>query len=120
MEISAANIKMRFPEFSDTPDAQVEFAIEEASRAIDDTWLEGDRLTAWMYLAAHYLMVSIQRAASGTGQEISSERFADFSITYRQSTSADKPGDLDDFESTAYGKRYAKLAQLNHPAVLVV
>ncbi len=71
-----------------------------------------------MYLAAHYLTVSIQRAASGTGQEITSERFADFSVTYKQTP--DKIGDLDDYDSTSYGRRFAKLARLNHPPIMVI
>ena len=119
MEVSSSNMKLRFPEFADVPDAQIEFAIEEASRAIDTTWLEKDRLTAWMYLAAHYVMVSLQRAASGTGQEIASERFADFTLTYRESK-LENPGDLDDYDSTAYGKRFVKLARLNHPPIMVI
>jgi hypothetical protein len=119
MEVSSANMKLRFPEFATTPDAQIEFAIEEASRSIDTSWIEKDRLTAWMYLAAHYLMALKQAGVSGTGQEIASERFADFSVTYRQQ-GTEKSGDLDDFSSTLYGRRFLKLNKLSHPAIAVV
>jgi Protein of unknown function (DUF4054) len=117
--LTAANIKIKFPEFAGTDDAQIEFAIEEAARNVDDTWLEKDKMLGWMYMTAHYLMVSISRAASGTGQQIQSERIGEISVTYAtsQQPTIASPSDL---TTTPYGTRFLELANLNFPPVLVI
>ena len=117
--VTVTAIKLKFPEFADIDDAAIEFAIEEAASNVDDTWIARDKNLAWMYMAAHYLMVSISRAASGTGQQIQSERIGEISVTYAptpQPTMA-SPSDL---TTTPYGTRYLELANLNHPPVMVI
>jgi hypothetical protein len=117
--VTSTAIKNKFHEFSDVPDTHIEFAIEEASRNVDDTWLEGDRILGVMYLAAHYLKVAISRSASDTGQQVQSERIGEISVTYhpiQQPTMASQS----DLTTTPYGTRWLELAKFNHPAILVV
>lgn len=116
---TASNVKFKFPEFASVADSDVEFAIEEASRNVDDSWLEGDRTLALMYLTGHYLAQSLQRAASATGQKIRSERVGDMSITYENPT---EPTNVDqnDLYTTMYGRRYMELAHINFPGIAVI
>jgi len=115
--LTTANIKMRFSEFEDVDDAKIEFAIEEAGRCIDDSWLVKDKMLAWSYLSAHYLMVWVSRAASGTGQKIASERIGEISVTYDNTAGQSSETDL---TTTPYGVRYFELAQKNFPAIMVI
>lgn len=119
MDVNASSMKMKFPEFEDQPDARIELCIEEAQRNVDDTWLPGDQKLGLMYLAAHYLMVSISRAASGTGQQIASERIGEISITYAQ-TKQPSPDMSSDLTTTPYGTRFLELAHLNFPPVAII
>jgi hypothetical protein len=76
-------------------------------------------MLAWMYMTAHYLQVSITRAATTTGQQIQSERIGEISISYAtpQQPNMASPSDL---TTTPYGTRYLELANLNFPPVLVI
>lgn len=116
---SAINIKMKFPEFKSLDNATIEFAIEEAQRSVDDSWLAGDQTIALMYLTAHYLMVSIQRAASATGEVIESEKIGPMSITYK---TPEQPTDVSesDYTTTQYGVRFVELLNRSHPAVAII
>lgn len=121
MTVSVTSMKLVFPEFATLDPAQIQFAIDEASRGVDSAiWFAKDIDRGQMYLAAHFLIVAIQRAESATGQKIKSERIgADFSVTY-----ADDPkqqvADPDDYTSTSYGSRYLALLQANVPAVAII
>ena len=123
--ISATTIKLRFPAFIRTPDSQIEFAIEEAALSVDrnvftisptSDWY----ITAFCYLAAHYLMVQIQRMASGTGQVIQSMNVGgEISYTFapiEQPTRAE----FSDLATTAFGARFLEICALVQPAVAVV
>jgi hypothetical protein len=116
---TAASIKLKFPEFSSQPDATIEFAIEEAGLMVDNGWDDAEGTLALMYLAAHYLMVTISRAESGTGQVVKSENFGPMSVTY---DTANQPTNLDptDFTTTPYGLRFIQMAEHNFPAVLII
>jgi hypothetical protein len=116
---SALNIKMKFPEFQAQDDATIEFAIEEAQRSVDDSWIAADQTLAIMYLAGHYLMVSIQRAESAEGEVVQSERIGPLSITYKipEQASAASASDL---TTTAYGTRFRELLVRSNPAVAIV
>lgn len=114
---TASAVKLKFPEFAAVPDATVEFAIEEATLGVDDTWLPSYGTVALMYLAGHHLMVSISRAESGTGQMIKSESMGGMSITYDITTTQPDPGD---YTTTPYGSRYLDLLKGNVPAVLLL
>ena len=116
-ELTAANIKLRFSEFENIDDAKIEFAIEEASRCIDDSWLAKDKNLAWAYLSAHYLMVSISRSVSGTGQKVISERIGEISVTYSDPPQQSSETDM---TTTPYGVRYLELVGKNFPAIMVI
>jgi hypothetical protein len=115
---SSVNMKMRFPEFADVEDTTIEFAIEEASGGVDDSWLDRDKTLAVMYLAAHYLMVSIQRSESATGQSIRSETIGRMSITYDSAGAVN--ADAGDLGSTQYGTRYLDMLRGNKPPIMVI
>lgn len=117
--VTATAIKNKFHEFGSEADTHIEFAIEEASLNVDDTWLEGDRRLAVMYLTAHYLKVAISRAASDTGQQIASERIGEISISYHP-TPQPTMVNQSDLTTTPYGTRFLELAKFNFPGVLVV
>jgi hypothetical protein len=116
---TATSIKLRFPEFDYVPDAVVEFSIEEASRLIDSTWAQGDQLLACSYLAAHIMMISIQRAESGTGQLVTSETIGRLVTTYA-TQEMPKTGEESDFAQTPYGVRFVMMARRNFPAVAII
>jgi len=117
---TAVNFKMKFPEFANIPDASVEFAIEEACRWVDDTWLVNDQTLAILYLAAHMLMVSIMRAQSATGQVISSERMGEISVTYLATQLPTQSRFSSDLLTTLYGTRYLEMAHVNIPAIAII
>ena len=115
---TALSMKLKFPEFASMADGTIEFAIEEASMSISKGWVtEADQTLAHMYLTAHLLMVTLSRAASGTGQRIKSESMDGMSITY--DTDGVTP-DAGNYTTTEYGSRFLDLAKLNFPAVLVI
>jgi hypothetical protein len=119
MSVTSTSLKLKFPEFKDEDPATIEFAIEEASRNVDDTWSVKDVDLGVYYYAAHLLMVSISRRESASGQQVASERFGEMSITYKtpeQPTQAN-PSDL---TTTIYGARFLELATLNFPAVAII
>lgn len=117
--VTALAIKNKFHEFMDEPDTHIEFAIEEASLNVDDSWIESNRALAVMYLTAHYLKVAISRAASDTGQQIASERIGEISISYHP-TQQPTIASQSDLTTTPYGTRWLELAKFNFPGVLVV
>lgn len=117
MAVTAVSFKTFFPEYAGESDAFVEFRIAEAMRKVDDSWLPADVDLATLYLAAHYVTVSVQQRESGTGQVVTSERFGPMSISYG---SAQQPGSYSDLSSTTYGERFLELVTLNFPAVAVV
>ena len=117
---TALSMKLKFPEFSSLADGTIEFAIEEAGNSVTDDsgWTsDRDQTLAYMYLAAHFLMVSLSRSQSGTGQRISSESMDGMSFSYMKE---DNPPDLGDYTTTPYGSRYLDLVSLNFPAIAVI
>lgn len=121
---TALNMKLKFPEFVSYNDAAIEFAIEEAMLFVDDTWIIAHETVAVMYLAAHYLMVSILRGqqTSGTmegGQRVTSESFGGMSISY-ENDSIKLTADSKDFTTTVYGLRYYDFLKMSHVGVAVV
>jgi hypothetical protein len=113
------SIKAKFPEFSGVPDPVVEFAIEEASLAVDSTWLPSNQLMAISYLAAHFLMISLSAAESANGQMVSREDIGEISISYRSPEAPQENFDTDLY-STPYGVRFADLLSKNFPAVAII
>lgn len=118
-DVTAQTMKIKFPEFADEDDVRIEFAIEEAARNVDDTWLAKDKNLAWMYMAAHYLSVSINNATVVNNKQVASERIGEISVTYA-TTPAPSPKDPTDLSSTSYGQRYRELSKLNFPPIMVI
>lgn len=114
---TASALKLRFKEFASQDDPTIEFAIEEASLHVDDSWPVDRASLAILYLSAHYLMVSISRAQSGTGQRIKSQAMDGMSFTYADE---EKKPDPADFTTTPYGSRYLDLVNQSFPGVLLI
>ena len=111
-------MRLKFPMFfANQADADLQNAIDEASRKVDATiWTTGDYLVAWEYYAGHVMMCAIMFAASGTGQLITSERAGPMGVTYQGI-----PFNVDDLETTFFGRRYLELERgSNFPAVAVI
>lgn len=119
--VNSTAMKLKFPEFANVPPATIEFAIAEAALGVGANWIDDEnRMLGQMYLAGHYLMVSIQRSESATGQKIKSERIgADFSVTYADDNKQ-AIADPNDFTTTVYGSRYLSLLQANIPAIAII
>jgi hypothetical protein len=121
MRPNATNFKLKFPAFVAQPDADIEFAIEEAMVKCGEFgnghWVDDANQTlAVYYLAAHTLQVQLMRASSGTGQIIQSERVPDMSITY----AVPDQNKAIDFTMTIYGEKYLGLLRDNFPLIAVV
>jgi hypothetical protein len=102
--ITAMNVKMRFPEFSDIDDSLVEFAIEEASLFISDRIRRGAVL-AHMYLSAHIIAIG-DYASLTEGREIASETFGRIHVKYATASETRAGAALGDLSTTSYGRRY--------------
>lgn len=109
---TAAEFKVRFPEFSETADDTVQAVLDECASQVDDSWIDGDRRLALMLLTAHTLTTG-ESAASGGGL-VTSQSIGPISISYKVS---DSVGRLQD---TAYGARFYDMQRANFPAVLVI
>jgi Protein of unknown function (DUF4054) len=118
--INAANVKMRFPTFSQTPDALVEFAIEEANVRCDPLLLGDFYLPAFLYLTAHVLTRAIQSLEGGVGMPLRSISVGG-EISYSYET-PDQPklSDPSDLTTTAFGVRFLELVTMQVPAVAII
>ena len=116
---SAVNLKMRFPEFAAVPDATVEFAIEEAARWVDDSWLPNDQILAILYLACHYMAIAAMAATSAGGQPIASTRMGEISVTY-VTPPAIGEATSSDLLQTWYGRRFRDILHANFPPIAVI
>lgn len=115
---TAQSMKLKFPEFAGQDDTSIEFAIEEAGLSVDDSWINDTYQTiAVMYLAAHYLMVSISRAESATGQRLKSETMDGMSKTYDNDAARPDPSD---YTTTQYGTRYLEMLKVNKPGIMLI
>lgn len=116
---TAQDLKDRHPAFSDTPDSQVEAVITDASRWVDETWLEDDYRPALMFLAAHMLVGegALGGDTSAPGP-VTSYKLGDASETY--GNAVDPSRSISDFGTTVYGRRYMALLRVNQPAVAIV
>ena len=138
--------RIRFPEFVNISDAQVQLAIDDASCWADNSWIQGpceDCTKAIAYLAAHYLALGLYAAdmlpdtlppetPGGptiiAGGQVTSLHFESMSVGFASpqaigvSGGAGSTGIGDSFaiSATPYGQRYLALLKVNKPAVLVV
>ncbi len=116
---TADDFRLKFPEFEDLPDVQIDALIAEASRSVDETWTEGDFANAVLYLAAHFNQAATDALDTPGGQSIVAEHFGPISVSYgrAQVSGKDNPSIYD---STEYGRRFLSLLKKNIPAVLVI
>jgi hypothetical protein len=109
---TATQVKARVADLEDEDDGKINFAIIDAARNVDSSWIEDDYQTAIIFLAAHFLLSG--DASVGGGSSIKSENFGRMSVTY--GNTADKSG----YSSTEWGQRYLELLRKNHPPIMVL
>jgi Protein of unknown function (DUF4054) len=126
------DFRAKFPEFADLDDAYIQILLDDAGRAVDQTWTEGDYTNAILFLAAHYheldLMATTASDATAegvpAGQTITSEHIGPISISYGKTGAGTSSGSggahASTLDSTVYGQRYQDLLIKNIPAVLVI
>lgn len=116
--LTSRTLRLRFPEFADNADADLEFVVAAAIAIVgdDDGWIEGDIPTARLYLAAHLVQAGTL-AAETEGGAIVSETIGRISTTYAASSSSDRVQSL---QSTSYGQRFLELQRGSHGGPLVV
>ena len=117
---TADQLKTRYPAFSAVADETVEAAIQDASRSVDTTWVEGDYQPAVMALAAHMMTME------GTGADVQAQ-LKGFKRLKVGPLELERDGsgssvDAGGYGSTVYGQQYARLLMLNKagPRVVVV
>lgn len=106
------DLKARFPEFAARGDELLGLILDEAKAEVGDAWIETDRKTATLYLAAHLL--ASQGSGIGGGAAISGpvrrRRVGDVETEFAGLGTAALGG-------TAYGQRYRDLLRRNFPAI---
>lgn len=131
--------RMRFPEFGDLSDEQIDFAIQDAACGADSSWIEACQscTTAIAFLAAHYL--ALQKMAADVvgggstdseggvtaGGQVTSIGFEGMRVSFASPTFSGGGGSGGSggnypLGSTPYGQRYLSLLKVNKPAVLIV
>lgn len=122
------DFKARFPEFSDTPDAQIQALLDEAGLMVDESWLSQANYTAGMlYLTAHLLT---EQQDAGAGEEgggggvvgdVASESFGPLSVSYNRGGSSTATSDFaSTYNTTFYGRRFLALLRVNKPAIVAI
>lgn len=125
-QVTALDIKTRFPEFASIPDARISFAIEEAESWIG-TGFDGsgskDRVIGLRFLVAHALVMQGDgtSAIGATAGPVISESLGDASVTYLDQTGSASGGSaFSDLSRTFYGREYAKIARRNRGGPRIV
>lgn len=125
---TAAALKARYAEFSGVPDERVTAYITDATRSVQETWLERDYAPAIMLLAAHLMLSegAIAVAAGGSSNittvgAIKSKTVGEVSVTYAGVSGAagGGSGDAEGFSSTFYGLRFLALRRANFAGPMV-
>lgn len=126
-----ADLKARYPEFTQVPDPTITLIIEEVSPMVDDGWEASDRKPGVLALAAHVLSREGYPARAGAGggtfdptaRPVLSRKVGDVSVTFgRTDGGSDEGGGSNgyNFKSTVYGQTFLRLLRLNAPAVALV
>jgi len=113
---SVDDFRERFPEFEDTSDENIEFALSDAGDEVDaDVWMTKDYANGVMFLAAHFLTAATTQSTTITeGEFIKSESIGRISTTYGDPTKSS------DYTSSEYGNRYTRLLRRNSQRILIV
>lgn len=112
--------KTRYPSFSGVADETIEAAIDEATRFVDETWIEGDYKTAIMLYVAHVLSLEGLGGSGGISASTAVRRLKSGTWEMERFGSNTSSGSTSSFASTTYGQRFMELRAKNHPAVAVV
>lgn len=124
---TVADLKTRYAEFTQVPDAQLQLALDDAANRVDLTWREADFQQAQLLYAAHVLTLQ----GLGTSREakfaalsaagISQIKISSLSLSMaKEGTYARNSTRAGELASTTYGVQFLELVRLNFPAVLVV
>jgi hypothetical protein len=126
------DFRTKFPEFSELSDEAIQILLDDAGRAVDQTWTEGDYSNAILFLAAHYHELDLMATTSSdataegvpAGQTITSEHIGPISVSYGKAGAGASSGsggvNTSTLDNTVYGQRYHDLLIKNIPAVLVI
>lgn len=129
---SAADLKARYPEFTNVDNALVTLVIAEAAPMVDDGWEPSDQKPGIIALAAHLLSMegwpkrAVLPAGSPVpataGRQVLMRKVGDVTTQYAQSGgSADgSSGLISQLTLTPYGNRFRQLLKLNAPAIALV
>ncbi|RVT93699.1 DUF4054 domain-containing protein [Sphingomonas crocodyli] len=104
-----ATLKMRYPAFASVPDETIQYWLTDSLRAVDDSWIEGDRAVAEMALAAHNM--TIGGVGGGAGGSIPSgvTRFKSGSFDVAFSDTAATIAAEGGYKATRYGIEFQAL-----------
>ena len=123
---TAADLKARFPEFTAVSDVLVNLILAEAKAQVGETWLERDRKTATLYLAAHMLAMegepgrSAGGTSGGTSGPVRRRKVGDVETEFAGFGSSASGASASDYGLTAYGRLFFDLLRKNFPGVAVV
>lgn len=106
----------RFPDFADREEEPIQFALDAASRQVDESWTEGDFEEAILQLAAHVLLTSEVGAAAGSDEGIKSLTIGPLSLAF------DVEGRLSmsKLETSTYGQTFLGLRRRNIAPIAVI
>src|SRR6478752_3759426 len=102
-----ADLRTRFPAFSATDDAVIDYWLTDARLIVTDSWIEDDRAPAEMALAAHNMALNGADSAGGELADLQAMGVTDFksaslSVSFDAET-VRRSGD-GSYSSTRYGK----------------
>lgn len=121
------DIKDRYPELAGVADGRIAFAIEEAQSSLDTSWLASTYAPAYRALVAHKLVMegalrptSVPGTAIAPGP-ITGYSLGDASVSFGSSgnAGADKGTAEQNYQSTPYGKEFARLRRANFSGPIV-
>lgn len=103
---SAADFKIRFPEYVTQDDARVQLFLDDAALRMEsaDKWLDFYDV-AQLYLAAH-LLYSAEQTLSGDGSVPAPVSHQEVDDVVIKQAIADVEISIDELYTSAYGKRY--------------
>lgn len=127
---TSADLKARYPEFTQVPDPTVTLIIEEVSPMVDDGWEVSDQKPGVLALAAHVLSREGYPARAGAGggtfdptaRPVVNRKVGDVSVTYGRTDGGAAEGASNgyNYKSTVYGQTFLRLLRLNVPSVALV
>lgn len=118
---TAADLKVRYPDFADVEDATVTYWITDAQRFVTEAWMEVDYAPGMMALAAH----NMARAGYGVAAETVSgipagvTRFKSGQFEANFSEEQANARASGSYASTRYGLEYQQLLRRNFGGPIV-